>query len=72
MRISRLELKGAGVFENETIEFKEKPKTEEDKADIHIFTGNNGTGKKHFTLCYCWVCRYKFLLQKDFKILKAV
>jgi len=40
-----LELKGVGVFENEVIEFKNKPKPEEEKAEIHIFTGNNGTGK---------------------------
>jgi predicted ATP-binding protein involved in virulence len=43
MRITKLHLKNIGVFEDEVIEFKEK--TNPDKAEIHILTGENGTGK---------------------------
>ncbi len=45
MRISKLQLKNIGVFDDETkpIEFKECPA--KDKAEIHILTGENGTGK---------------------------
>jgi predicted ATP-binding protein involved in virulence len=43
MKIRSLTLKHIGVFENETIAFPEKE--EKDKAEIHILTGQNGTGK---------------------------
>ena len=43
MRIARLEMQRVGVFEDETIEFR--PKTDPDKAEIHILTGVNGSGK---------------------------
>jgi predicted ATP-binding protein involved in virulence len=43
MRITKLHLKNIGVFEDEIIEFKEK--TNPEKAEIHILTGENGTGK---------------------------
>lgn len=43
MRITKLYLKNIGVFEEEEIVFKEK--INPDYADIHIFTGENGTGK---------------------------
>jgi predicted ATP-binding protein involved in virulence len=43
MKIRSLTLKHIGVFENETISFPEKK--EKDKAEIHILTGQNGTGK---------------------------
>jgi predicted ATP-binding protein involved in virulence len=43
MRISRLALQNIGVFENELIEFR--PKVDSNKAEIHILTGKNGTGK---------------------------
>ncbi len=43
MRISKIYLKNIGVFEDETIEFREK--TDPEKAEIHILTGENGTGK---------------------------
>lgn len=42
MKIRKLQLKNIGVFDDETIEFQECP---EDKAEIHIFTGQNGSGK---------------------------
>ncbi len=43
MRITRLELQNIGVFEHEIFDFdREKPA---DKAEIHIFTGVNGSGK---------------------------
>jgi hypothetical protein len=43
MRIKSLQLNKVGVFENELIEFKPCPKG--GIAEIHIFTGTNGTGK---------------------------
>lgn len=43
MRIKSLQLNNVGVFENELIEFKPCP--DKKKAEIHIFTGTNGTGK---------------------------
>jgi len=43
MRIIHLELKNIGVFEHQQFEFH-KIKAE-DKAEIHIFTGVNGSGK---------------------------
>lgn len=43
MKIRSIQLRQIGVFEDETIEFPEK--TMHDKAEIHILTGQNGTGK---------------------------
>ena len=43
MKIRSLTLRNIGVFEDETIFFPEKK--EKDKAEIHILTGQNGTGK---------------------------
>ena len=45
MRITRLEAQGIGPFEDLNIEFKPKPAGMENKAEIHILTGENGTGK---------------------------
>lgn len=42
MKIRKLHLKNIGVFEDEPIDFKPCP---EGKAEIHILTGENGTGK---------------------------
>ena len=52
MRITKLQLKNIGVFEDVTISFPEK--TNKDKAEIHIFTGENGTGKS--TILYALSC----------------
>lgn len=49
MRITALNIENIGVFENLNLSFPEK--TQADKAEIHIFTGQNGTGKS--TLLYC-------------------
>lgn len=43
MKIRSLTLKNIGVFEDETISFPEKQ--DKDMAEIHILTGQNGTGK---------------------------
>lgn len=43
MKIRKLHLKNIGVFDDEEIEFKECPT--KDKAEIHILTGENGSGK---------------------------
>lgn len=42
MKIRSLQLKNIGVFEDETIHFPEK---KSEGAEIHILTGQNGTGK---------------------------
>ncbi len=43
MKIRSLTLKNIGVFEDETISFPEKQ--DKNMAEIHILTGQNGTGK---------------------------
>jgi predicted ATP-binding protein involved in virulence len=43
MKIRSLHLKGIGVFKEETISFPEKK--DKELAEIHILTGQNGTGK---------------------------
>ena len=43
MKIRKLQLKNIGVFDDETIEFQPCPA--KDKAEIHILTGQNGSGK---------------------------
>ena len=43
LRITRLVLNNVGVFEHLDLSFKKKQPN--DKAEIHIFTGENGTGK---------------------------
>ena len=43
MKIRKLQLKNIGVFDDETIEFQPCPV--KDKAEIHVFTGQNGSGK---------------------------
>ncbi|MEY4904718.1 MAG: hypothetical protein RLZZ292_2533, partial [Bacteroidota bacterium] len=43
MRIQQIQLENIGVFENQTVVFPPCPT--QDKAEIHIFTGNNGVGK---------------------------
>lgn len=43
MKISKLELKNIGVFDDVTFDFPEERPN--DCAEIHIFTGENGTGK---------------------------
>lgn len=44
-RITKLEIKNIGPFGHITLEFPEKPFGMEGKAEIHILTGENGTGK---------------------------
>jgi len=44
-RIQSLDAKYIGPFEHLFIEFKEKPGDKKDEAEVHIFTGENGTGK---------------------------
>lgn len=45
MRITGIEAKNIGPFEDLNIKFKPKPAGMENKAEIHILTGENGTGK---------------------------
>lgn len=45
LRITQLEMQQIGPFGDLTLEFPEKPDGMEDKAEIHILTGENGTGK---------------------------
>ena len=65
MRITRLELKNVGVFEEQVIDFR--PKTDPDKAEIHILTGVNGSGKS--TILYALASAFVLspLIQKRFQ-----
>lgn len=56
MSITRLEAHEIGPFKDLNIEFKPKPAGMEDKAEIHILTGENGTGKSTILmmLASCW------------------
>lgn len=45
LRITQLEMQQIGPFGDLTLEFPEKPEGMEDKAEIHILVGENGTGK---------------------------
>jgi predicted ATP-binding protein involved in virulence len=44
-RISKLKINNIGVFGDLTLDFLEKPPAADKKAEIHILTGENGTGK---------------------------
>ncbi len=57
MKIRKLQLKNIGVFDDETIEFQPCPA--KDKAEIHIFTGLNGSGKT--TILMALASIYNFL-----------
>lgn len=66
MRITRLELKNVGVFDEQVIDFR--PKTDPDKAEIHILTGVNGSGKS--TILYALASAFYLtpkLLQRRFR-----
>lgn len=54
MKIRKLHLKNIGVFDDEEIVFQ--PSSAKDKAEIHIFTGQNGSGKSTvlMTLASCF------------------
>jgi predicted ATP-binding protein involved in virulence len=52
MKIRKLQLKNIGVFDDEEIEFKECPA--KDKAEIHILTGENGSGKTTILESLIW------------------
>lgn len=43
--IRRLELQGVGPFRDLKLEFPHKRPEDSDKAEVHIFVGENGTGK---------------------------
>lgn len=61
MKIRKLQLKNIGVFDDETIEFQECPV--KDKAEIHIFTGENGSGKT--TILTALVCRFDYFARSN-------
>ncbi len=44
-RISKLEINNIGPFGNLVLDFPQKPEALHDKAEVHILTGENGTGK---------------------------
>jgi len=54
MRIKKLHLENIGVFNRINLEFQ--PNKCLGKAEIHIFTGENGTGKS--TLLYALASAY--------------
>jgi predicted ATP-binding protein involved in virulence len=66
MRITRLELKNVGVFDEQVINFR--PKGDPDKAEVHILTGVNGSGKSTvlFALASTFVIAHQ-LLEKRFR-----
>lgn len=45
MRITNSEINGLGAFEKATFDFNREPIKPEGKAEIHLFVGQNGTGK---------------------------
>ena len=45
MRVAKLEIHHVGPFGDLVLNFLEKPAGIENKAEIHILTGENGTGK---------------------------
>jgi DNA repair exonuclease SbcCD ATPase subunit len=50
MRITKIHLQNIGVFEDTTID--SPGKTDPGKAEIHILTGENGTGKSTILLAF--------------------
>ncbi len=56
MKIRKLQLKNIGVFDDEAIEFQPCPA--KDKAEIHIFTGQNGSGKTTILLALAEYIKY--------------
>jgi len=60
MRIEGLELKNIGVFEDVKMEF---PKCPDGQAEIHIFTGVNGSGKS--TILKALACGFEEVAGKD-------
>lgn len=60
MKIRELQLKNIGVFDDEKIKFQPCPK---DKAEIHIFTGQNGSGKT--TILQALVCRFDYFAKSN-------
>ncbi|MGB1207208.1 MAG: AAA family ATPase [Chitinophagales bacterium] len=62
MKVKKINLKNIGVFEDETIEFPTSKIA--NTADIHIFTGINGSGKS--TILYAIASIFDFF-EKDHK-----
>ncbi|MBC8045052.1 MAG: AAA family ATPase [Rhizobacter sp.] len=54
MRITKLELKNVGVFAHQVLEFNKIQS--EGKAEVHILTGVNGSGKS--TILYALACAF--------------
>lgn len=61
MKIRKLQLKNIGVFDDETIEFQPCPA--KDKAEIHILTGQNGSGKS--TILQALACRFEYFMRAN-------
>ncbi|HQU85437.1 MAG TPA: AAA family ATPase [Pyrinomonadaceae bacterium] len=66
MKIRKLQLKNIGVFDDETIEFQPCPA--KDKAEIHIFTGQNGSGKT--TILQALVSRFDFYIKSNLAVIE--
>lgn len=65
MRITRLELKNIGVFDEQVIDFR--PKTDPDKAEIHLLTGVNGSGKSTILYALAGAFVLSPLVQRRFR-----
>jgi predicted ATP-binding protein involved in virulence len=72
MRITRLEAQNIGPFENLDMEFQPKPAGMDDKAEIHILTGENGTGKSTILmmLASCWDKTNDKLIENRYKYIQ--
>lgn len=66
MKIRKLQLKNIGVFDDENIEFQPCPA--KDKAEIHIFTGQNGSGKT--TILQALVSRFDFYIKSNLAVIE--
>jgi predicted ATP-binding protein involved in virulence len=63
MKIRKLQLKNIGVFDDETIEFPPCPT--KNKAEIHILTGQNGSGKSTILLALASIFNPDFAHTND-------
>ncbi len=65
MRIASIELMNVGVFDHQLIEFR--PKTDPDKAEIHILTGINGSGKSTILYALASTFNPSYHLERRFR-----
>jgi predicted ATP-binding protein involved in virulence len=69
-RITKLDINNIGPFGNFSMVFPEKPKGMDEKAEIHILTGENGTGKSTILEVLTSVIEFPDLLQNKLRLNK--